>query len=502
MRKQEKSFLDRRRAGILLHPTSLPCPAFSESGVGDFGHNAYRFVDFLVNSGISVWQTLPLTPTHEDNSPYNSLSAHAGNTLLISLDLLVEQGWLEQGRSEQQESNPENNLNHFDCLRKARAGFDQHASDDDKSAFDSFVTQHSIWIHDYALYQALRGKFNTHWVDWPEIWRDKQQNIVDLDEKTQHQLADAIKQVLFEQYIFFSQWHALRRYANERDVLMFGDIPIFVAHDSADVWADKNQFLLGEDGYPTVVAGVPPDYFSATGQRWGNPLFDWEQMKKEGYAWWVNRLRTQLELFDLVRIDHFRGFEAYWEIAADCETALDGHWVSSPGDELFEKLQQTFKKLPVVAEDLGLITPEVTALRERYGFPGMKILQFAFSGDEENPYLLHNHERNNVVYTGTHDNDTTMGWFSSLPTDVQQHVLTYLDHPQDKMPWPLIRAAFNSIAELAIVPMQDILSLDSSHRMNVPGTLSEDNWHWQFSWDQLDENLPDKIRRIVEQSER
>ncbi len=504
MNKQEESFLGHRRAGILLHPTSLPGQSF-----GDLGPGAYRFVDFLVDSKITVWQTLPLTPTHDDDSPYNSLSAHAGNPQMISLDLLNEQGWLDQQEEDSRFADYHEYRNAR--LKEAKETFFKQVGATDKKSFDEFVVQNSYWIEDYALYQALRVQFGTHWIDWPAAFRDKQVDFgsffgdkagVSSDkagQETEQQIKDSIQQVLFEQYVFFNQWHALRQYANERDVLLFGDVPIFVAHDSADVWANRDQFFLDEDGRPLVVAGVPPDYFSETGQRWGNPLYNWQLMREEGYQWWVNRMRTQLELFDLVRIDHFRGFEAYWEIAADCETAMDGHWVKGPGEELFRVLEQTFGKLPVVAEDLGLITPEVTALREHHGFPGMKILQFAFDGNNENPYLPHNHEPNSVVYTGTHDNDTTLGWFESLPEDQQNRVMEYLACPDEPMPWSLIRAAFNSIAELAVVPMQDVLALDSAHRMNVPGTTSETNWRWQFSWDQVEEGLAKKIRLLVEQ---
>jgi 4-alpha-glucanotransferase len=504
---QEGSFLGHRRAGILLHPTSLPGQSF-----GDLGPNAYRFVDFLVGSGISVWQTLPLTPTHDDDSPYNSLSAHAGNPQLISIDLLKKQGWLDQQYEDIEFGDHHEYRNA--CLKKTRDTFFRQASATDKKSFDDFVVQHDYWIDDYALYQALRVQFGTHWIDWPAAFRDRHVGFDDFsagkagvdsgktEQDIEQQIKDEVQQALFEQFVFFEQWHALRQYANERGILLFGDVPIFVAHDSADVWANRGQFFLDEDGLPLVVAGVPPDYFSETGQRWGNPLYNWQLMQEEGYQWWVNRMRTQLELFDLVRIDHFRGFEAYWEIAAECETAMDGHWVKGPGEDLFRALEQRFGNLPVVAEDLGLITPEVTALREHHGFPGMKILQFAFDGDNENAYLPHNHESNSVVYTGTHDNDTTLGWFESLSEDQQNRVMEYLGHPDEPMPWSLIRAAFNSIAELAVVPMQDVLALGSADRMNIPGTTSETNWRWQFSWDQVEEGLPEKIRLMVEQSER
>ncbi|NOX44009.1 MAG: 4-alpha-glucanotransferase, partial [Gammaproteobacteria bacterium] len=499
MTKQQSYFLDRRRAGVLLHPTSIP-----GQQAGNLGPNAFRFIDFLVDANISVWQTLPLSPTHADGSPYNCLSAHAGNPLLISLELLEERGWLGIRQDNHQnfhqsahQSAHQNYLqNHFqnkasvgeyhefhkECLKKARIGFLENASSAEKDDFDNFISQHSYWINDYALFQTLRTQFETHWIEWPSQWRDLRKGAGTTEYKLSKQNEDVYQQVLFDQYIVFSQWHALRQYANDQDVLLFGDVPIFVAYDSADVWANRDQFLLDEAGNPNVVAGVPPDYFSETGQRWGNPLFNWKVMQEDGFRWWIDRMRTQLELFDLVRVDHFRGFESYWEIAADCETAIEGHWVKAPGDELFQTLKKAYHSLPVIAEDLGLITPEVIALREKYDFPGMKILQFAFDSDSENLYLPHHHEPNCVVYTGTHDNDTTVGWFTSLAPDKQDHIMAYLDYPKEAMPWPLVQMAFNSVAELAIIPMQDVLALDSQHRMNTPGTMSDKNWHWQFSW--------------------
>ncbi len=505
MTKQQGSFLDHRRAGILLHPTSLP-----GQHSGDLGHEAFRFIDFLVDANISVWQTLPLSPTHAEGSPYNGLSAHAVNPLLISLELIAKRGWFEfqqdffhhQASVVDHQEFPDYQEFHSECLKKVRIGFLENASSSEKEDFDNFINQQNYWINDYALFQALRTEFKTHWIEWPSQWRDLKKN-TDADEyKLPEKMEEVYQQAIFNQYLVFSQWHALRHYANERGILLFGDVPIFVAHDSADVWANRNQFLLDEVGNPEVVAGVPPDYFSETGQRWGNPLFNWEHMKEDGFQWWIDRMRTQLGLFDLLRVDHFRGFESYWEIAANCDTAIEGRWVKAPGDELFQTLKKTYQALPVIAEDLGLITPEVTALREKHKFPGMKILQFAFDGDSENLYLPHHHEKNGVVYTGTHDNDTSVGWFTSLTPDQQSHILAYLDHPTEAMPWPLIQMAFNSIADLAMIPMQDILALDSQHRMNIPGTISDKNWHWQFSWNQLDAGLAEKLRKLVGQSNR
>ncbi len=475
----------QRRAGILLHPTSLPG--------GVLGPEAFRFVDFLAASGVSVWQTLPLGPTHDDGSPYQCLSVHAGNPRLISLELLAELGWLNNDVAIPGDADTE--AYRRACLIESRCGFMQRASDEEHAALDAFVVTQGHWLDDFALYQALRQENDGHaWLDWPVPLRDRETDALD---RARARLVDDIAQACFEEYVFFRQWQSLKRYANERGILLFGDMPIFVAHDSAEVWAHREYFMLDEEGRAQVVAGVPPDYFSATGQRWGNPHYNWGCMQANGFHWWVERMATQLALFDLIRIDHFRGFEAYWEIPAHAETAIDGRWVQAPGDELFQALQETFNPLPLVAEDLGIITAEVDALREKYGLPGMKILQFAFEGGSSNPYLSYNHQHNSVVYTGTHDNNTTVGWFEELSPSLQQHILEYLGLPQEAMPWPLIRCAFASVAQLAIVPMQDVLALDAEHRMNLPGT-TESNWRWRFDWEQVPEELPGRLHRLAE----
>ena len=480
--------LDRRRGGILLHPTSLPGGLVN----GDLGPDAYRFVDFLSSCGISVWQTLPLGPTHGDKSPYQCLSVHAGNPLLISLDLLVKDGWLSNVTLQ---SSDDPVAFHKSRLVEANKGFKQSASEHDHKTYATFVTEHKQWLEDYALFQALRQSFNQqHWLNWPIECRNRQESALN---EAQARLGDAIEQVKFEQYVFFRQWTNLKRYAHECNVLLFGDLPIFVAHDSAEVWADREQFEVNDQGEMIVVAGVPPDYFSATGQLWGNPHYNWERMKGDGFQWWQQRLRTQLDLFDLIRVDHFRGFEAYWEVPADAETAINGRWVKAPGDKLFSILHNLFSPLPLVAEDLGVITPEVVALRQKHGFPGMKILQFAFDSDAKNPYLPHNHETECVVYTGTHDNNTTLGWFQSLPPQAQHYVLEYLGYPNEPMPWPLIKSAFASVANLAVVPMQDILMLDGEHRMNTPG-VTENNWRWRFKWDQIEHGLAARVQRLIQ----
>ncbi|MEN8205611.1 MAG: 4-alpha-glucanotransferase [Pseudomonadota bacterium] len=480
-----KNPLKDRRAGVLLHPTSLP----GLRGQGNIGREARRFIDFLQSAEISVWQMLPLGPTHADHSPYQCMSVHAGNPLLICLDDLAEKGWLP---AETAFDAP-----FHDCLKLAKSGFEKVAGESEKAAFTQFRKTHAFWLDAYSLYQAIRQQQDyLPWYQWPKALRDWQQARSVRDE-----YALLIDQICFEQYLFFSQWSALHRYANERGVALFGDMPIYVAHDSADVWSNTALFSVNDTGALEAVAGVPPDYFSATGQRWGNPLYRWDILEKQDYGWWVDRFRTQLELFDLLRLDHFRGFEKYWEVPASADTAIDGHWIEGPGARLFDRLHQVFGDLPLVAEDLGTITPEVDALRLTFGFPGMKILQFAFDGGEDNPYLPHNHERLSVVYTGTHDNDTTLGWFDSLDEKGKERVNRHLAGYRSKMPWKLIEVALDSVATLAVFPMQDLLSLGSAERMNTPGTTGS-NWCWRFSWSQVRPELTTQLRELIEHYDR
>ena len=480
--------LEGRRAGVLLHPTSLPGPR----DCGDLGKEAYRFVDFMAASGLSVWQMLPLGPTHSDLSPYQCLSVHAGSPRLISFELLVDWGWLAP---EALPTNCNTPAQRDACLQVCLNGFQRLAGDDERAAYQKFSADHASWLQDYALYQAIRiDQHGASWTDWPAPLRDR--DVLALEEAGRR-LAAMVERVRFEQFLFFSQWHRLRDYANERQVLLFGDIPIFVAHDSAEVWAHRENFAVDECGALVTVAGVPPDYFSETGQRWGNPHYRWEHMEADGFQWWIERIATQLDLFDLVRIDHFRGFEAYWEIDAAAQTAIDGHWVKAPGKALFKVLEARFDPLPLVAEDLGIITPKVDALRRRFGLPGMKVLQFAFDGDPKNVYLPPHHEVDSVVYTGTHDNDTSLGWFNALSPDQQAAVRGYMANSQEEMPWLLIRVALMSVAGLALIPLQDWLGLDTEHRMNRPGTEGE-NWRWRFRWEQLPEGLEDRVRHLLE----
>ncbi len=482
-----KPALDRRRTGILLHITSLP----GRAATGDLGAEAYRFVDFLNEAGITVWQTLPIGPTQADGSPYQSSSVYAGNPRLIALHPLVEKGWLASSVLEREQHSDEEK---HQALLAAWTGFHLHASEEDKDQFARFAIEHKGWLGDYALFRALNEEEqHCGWWQWPESLRNRKPQA---QAQARARLHESVDYIYFEQFIFFQQWMALKRYANERGVLLFGDMPIFVAHDSAEVWACQELFLLDEEGHPTVVAGVPPDYFSETGQRWGNPIYRWDQMQENGFLFWIKRIQNQLLQFDLIRIDHFRAFEAYWEIPAQDETAIHGRWIPAPGNALLDRLHQTCDPLPLVAEDLGIITPEVATLRDQYGLPGMKVLQFAFSKDTDNPYLPFHHHANSVVYTGTHDNDTTLGWYCGLDDKTRHYVDDYLGHSREPMPWPMIRAALASRARLAILPMQDILALDGRHRMNHPGT-TKGNWEWRFRWEQMDEDLSTRLRRLI-----
>jgi 4-alpha-glucanotransferase len=480
--KTDSDVLHRRRAGVLLHPTSLPG--------GDLGSDACRFVDFLKEAGLSVWQMLPLGPTHhEDASPYHCLSVHAGNARLISAARLAEWGWIDADVPDAPAADRRQ------LLHRAHRDFRRRARGDEHAAFEEFTRAESEWLEDYALFEALRKEHGSRpWWHWPPPLRDRAAPAL---VEARARLAADLDEVRFEQFVFARQWRELRAYAHGCGVRLFGDMPIFVAHDSAEVWAQREYFRLDAAGQPIVVAGVPPDYFSAHGQRWGNPLYRWERMRQDGFRWWRARLQNELARFDLVRVDHFRGFEACWEIPAAEETAVNGRWVEVPGEALFDELGKHFGALPLVAEDLGLITPAVHRLRDKYGFPGMLVLQFAFDGGAENPYLPHNHRPDTVVYTGTHDNDTTRTWFEALPAAKQLEVVDYLGYPHEPMPWPLVRAAFMSVARLAVMPMQDILGLGRGNRMNTPGT-TEGNWRWRFEWPQLPPDLVPRLRRMVE----
>ncbi len=483
--------LHTRRAGLLLHITSLP-------GAGDngcLGREAHRFIDFLHDLGITVWQTLPLNAPHEDNSPYQSLSAHAGNPALIDLDWLVDKGWLAR-KDRCRECGGSAEFARSCLLTKAYYGFLLAAGREHQHQFQVFCQQQAFWLDHFALFIALKNEFQGQpWNLWPEPYRQRETQTLDAARRRLRTELEAIK---FQQFVFFSQWQELKNHASRKGLLLFGDIPIFVSYDSADVWMHPDVFKLNDNGEMTVVAGVPPDYFSATGQRWGNPHYNWEYLQDTGFQWWLERMRTQIELFDIVRIDHFRGLEAAWEIPAAELTAIKGEWVKAPGKALLQTLFDVLGPIPLVAEDLGVITPEVEALRDEFALPGMKILQFAFSGEASNPYLPGNFDHNCVVYTGTHDNDTTLGWYRKLTAQERDYVHDYLGMDSHQaMPFILVRLALASVANLAILPMQDLLELDTEHRMNTPGTTTG-NWSWRFTWDQVEPSAGRRLRHAIE----
>lgn len=466
--------LKSRRAGLILHPTSLPGP----QACGSLGAQAIKWIDWLHDCGFGIWQFLPLTPV-SDGSPYNSYSSFAGNPQLIDIQALESLGFPKlEGRASQAADFV------MSTLTQQHEWFEQQQPQPLWNNFQSFcASQH--WLEDYCLFSVLKEQHPGHWVEWPAPLRDRSPAAIN-EFSTAH--AKRIQLHRFVQFIFMTQWLAIKAHANGKDITLFGDIPIFVAHDSVDVWSHRHLFKLDVEGQPQVVAGVPPDYFSATGQRWGNPLYDWPRHRSDGYQWWQQRINHALALYDAVRIDHFRGFIAGWEIPANEPTAINGRWVEAPGDDLFQHLLNARGHLPLIAEDLGIITDEVIALRKKYGLPGMKILQFAFDSDGANPYLPHNHTRDSVVYTGTHDNDTTLGWYAELPENIKLRIANYYAKPQEPMPWPLIRSALASPARWAIVPLQDVLTLDGENRMNTPGT-TEGNWRWRFDWHQVKDDL-------------
>jgi 4-alpha-glucanotransferase len=484
-----------RSAGILLHPSSLPGP----HGIGEIGPEAHRFLDSMVESGLSIWQMLPMGPTGYGNSPYQCFSAFAGNPLIIHLagahaDFPTHTIDFERVIPHKQA-----------LLRQATAGLDPD------ERYRAFVSEQGWWLEDYALFMALKQEHGgVAWTDWDpgaalrdpaalQEWRTR--------------LADSVEHYRREQWLFFTQFHALKQASSDRDIRLMGDLPIYVAHDSADVWSNRSLFKLDEQGGLLVQAGVPPDYFSATGQLWGNPIYDWDAMRARGYEWWIRRIRSAFELFDMVRVDHFRGFEAYWEVPGTDTTAENGQWVEGPGAELLGAITGALGPLPIVAENLGVITPAVEALRERFGYPGMSILQFAFGTDgQANTFLPHTYTLDRVVYTGTHDNDTTLGWWSSVGagdstrseddvTRERDYAMRYLNTDGREMHWTLIRTALASVAHTALIPMQDILGLGSEARMNLPGRQSG-NWEFRFSWDQLTPDTIGRLRELVELYER
>ena len=497
-----------RASGILLHPTSLPGPF----GIGDLGDEAYRFADFLIASGQSLWQVLPLGPTGYGDSPYACYSAFAGNTLLISPEKLFEEGLLARSDLDQIGSLTTERVD-FErvhktkeiILAKAFASYQRTTDTELRSAFETFAEQNGSWLDDYAFFRALKtAQGGLAWHEWEQPLVRREAGALS---RALEELHDQVEAHKFYQFLFFKQWFALKAYCNERGVDIIGDIPIFVAQDSADVWTNPDQFKLDESGRPIVVAGVPPDYFSRTGQLWGNPLYDWERMLADGFRWWIERVRATLQTVDIARIDHFRGFAACWEIPGDDKTAERGRWVEAPGRELFAAIRDKLGELPIIAEDLGVITPDVEKLRDDSGFPGMRILQFAFSSDVKNVDLPHNYHGNVVVYTGTHDNDTTVGWFKSVAgegstRDADQvkrerdSCLKYLNTRGEEIHWDFIRAVLSSVADTAIVPMQDLLGLGTEARMNLPNSI-QGNWSWRLKHDALTEAHGERLRDMT-----
>ena len=474
--------LHQRASGVLLHITSLPGP----HGIGDFGPEAYHFVDWLQSCGQTVWQLLPTTPIGPGDSPYQSVSAFAGSPLMVALEPLVQRGWLaapalpDGGFDAQRVDFGRVVPWRLQQLRAAHAGFEARATDDERQAFATWCKAEASWLDDYGLFMALETAHGGKaWWDWaaPLAKRDKKALTA---ARKEHAAEVAFWQ--FVQWCFDTQCAALKHYANARGVHIMGDLPIFIAHHSADCWARPDLYTLDEHFQPTVVAGVPPDDLGPEGQRWGNPLYRWDTMADEGFAWWAARVQRMLHQADAFRIDHFRGFAGYYEIPASSPTAKEGRWLPGPGKPLFDAIAKALGELPIVAEDLGFITPDVTELRDSLGYPGMKILQFAFGGDGEHEFLPHTYARKVVVYTGTHDNDTARGWWDHARESERRYAGTYLACGAHDVHWAMIRAALNSVGDIAIFPLQDVLGLPSEHRMNTPGTLGGSNWTWRFDW--------------------
>lgn len=503
-----------RASGLLLHITSLP----SRFGIGDLGPEAYRFADFMAASKQTLWQVLPLVPTGYGYSPYAAPSTYAGNPMLISPDRLLEDGWLTTDDVGELPTFSEDEVLFASVsaykdglLRAAWNRFSSQASPSEKEAFDAYCTNHAGWLEDWALFETIKQDHDEkEWMTWRANLRDREPAALIA---YQNENADRIAMRKFWQYLFEQQWMDLKAYCNERGVKIFGDLPIYVAQDSADVWANRHLFTLQEDGYPITIAGVPPDYFSETGQRWGNPLYKWDSMRATGYAWWSSRMARILELVDLVRLDHFRGFEAYWEVPASEETAINGQWREGPGPDLFEALEKNLGEVPLIAENLGVITEGVTNLMQRFGFPGMAILQFAFDSDASNEFLPHNYDEALVAYTGTHDNDTLMGWWTDTTSTqnaeqiarAKAYCIEYLGleegYEAEQLPWKALESLMQSVARFVVTPVQDLLGLGADARMNTPGTTN-DNWKWRLAPGALDAGVGARLAELTEKTGR
>ncbi len=486
-----------RSSGILLHPTSLP----GRYGIGDLGAGAYRFVDWLAAQGQSIWQVLPLGPTSYGDSPYQTLSAFAGNSNMISLDRLVDADLLTSDDLADTPPFPADAVDygwtgpyHNQKLAIAWRNFQRSENRTHRREFERFVDENHFWLEDYALFAALKRQHQLRpWVEWESDLRRRDPSAL---ANAAAALAEQVTAERFRQWLFNRQWTALKNYAHKGGVRLFGDLPIFVAHDSADVWARQGEYILDAAGNPSVVAGVPPDYFSPTGQRWGNPLYRWDVMQADGYQWWIQRVRALLSLVDYIRIDHFRGFDAYWEIPAEEATAVKGRWVAGPGAAFFEAIRAALGELPIMAEDLGVITPGVEKLRDDFGLPGMKVLQFAWS-DPSNPFLPHNHPVNCIVYTGTHDNNTTRGWWENeVDSGTRAFANDYLGHEVQDVVWAMARAGMRSAGRVFIMPMQDVLGLGAAARMNTPGKRAG-NWTWRLPPDALAHPAKDRLLHIT-----
>jgi 4-alpha-glucanotransferase len=486
-----------RESGILLHPTSLPGP----HGIGDFGEAAFRFVEWLERAGQRLWQVMPLGPTGFGNSPYSSPSAFAGNPLMVSLAWLQGDGLLTEEELAPACEFPGHAVDfervapfRMRLLRVAYDRVEAEASSNLREAFEAYRAGAPNWLHDYALFVSIKDALGGgSWVEWPKDIRARQPEAL---ASWRDKLADDVRFHEFVQFLFHHQWREVRAYANARGIRIIGDIPIFVALDSADVWSSQDQFQLDDEGHPTFIAGVPPDFFSSTGQLWGNPTYNWPAMKANGYQWWIERLRATRDMVDIIRIDHFRGFAAAWHVPAGDENATGGHWEIAPGGGVFAAARRELGEFPVIVEDLGIITPDVVALREILDLPGMNVLHFAFDDDPDNMYLPHNVQRHSVMYTATHDNQTTVGWWDSLPEEERHVVRRYLGRPADDIAWDLLRLAWASVSDTAIAPMQDILRMGDEGRMNTPATATG-NWAWRLLPTQLDPSLADGLRDLT-----
>lgn len=487
-----------RSCGTLVHPTSFP----GKYGIGDFGYEARAFIDFLERTNQTIWQVLPLTPTGYGNSPYASYSAFAGNTYLISLDILVDKGLLKSSEVEhaklpaglqvdyEQAFENKDKLFAIACER-----FYSDLGKEEEKEFKAFKKANKHWLEDYTLFLACgQHRGMQPWNTWePEIAQRKPEAL----KKYRRKYSSDIKLINWLQFEFSNQWNALKKYANDKKVRVIGDIPIFVDHNSSDVWANPQYFAVDEKGNRTLVAGVPPDYFSETGQLWGNPQYNWAELEKDGFSWWVSRFKHMFSQCDAIRVDHFRGFDAYWEVEADETTAINGKWVDGPGEKLFDTILKECGELPIIAEDLGFVTEGVEKLRDNYAFPGMKIIQFAFDSDSTNSFLPHNYPQNSVAYSGTHDNDTSIGWYNTAPDKEKHNVRVYTRSDGHTINWEFIRLGMLSVADQAIFPLQDFMNLDGTHRMNFPGT-SSGNWLWRYTSEMLHHVDEHKISSLIE----